>query len=148
MPKMRPIFDRYWSLAAALTLPIIELVAESVLRIWGYYEITRAILSVVCVALLVHSWLMQRRYAQSRWRLAFWTLFLCFVVLGPVWLGLNVLRAHFYPRNWATDEALWGNICELQYRIEQLAKVLGIAVALWAIIDFVRRLVMRIMRKH
>jgi len=53
------------------------------------------------------------------------------------------MRVHSYPLNWVTDEALWSNICNLQYRIEQLAEVLGIAVALWAIVDSIRWLTKR-----
>jgi hypothetical protein len=90
---------------------------------------------------------MQRKYAENKWRLAFFTLLLTLVVLGPVWLGLNVMRAHFYPMNWITDQALYGNICDLQDRVTQLAEVLGIAVALWAIVDLVRWLTKRISAK-
>ena len=155
MPKAHPIIARYWSLAAALVLPVIEIVAESTVRLREYDEVTRAVLSVVCLALLVHSWFMQRRYAQSRWRLAFWTLFLSLVALGPLWLGLNVVR--FYSYDVAVDyqrnSALWYHnlywyVVEWQGRIVLLAKVLVIVVVLWAIVDFVRWLVKRIMRKH
>jgi len=107
------------------------------------YEVARAVLSVACIALLVHSWFMQRRYAQRKWRLVFWTLFLSLVALGPLWLGLNVIRAYSYPENWKTDIALYENICYLQDIVEQLAKVLGIAVFLWVLVDFVRWLVKR-----
>jgi hypothetical protein len=70
---------------------------------------------------------------------------LCVLVLGPVWLGLNVLRAHYYPLYWDDQEvAVWSNICDLQDRVKQLAEVLGIAVALWALVDLARWLAKRI----
>jgi len=143
MSNDHPFCLRYWSLAAALLLPIIEFSCEGVIRLFMDYEVARAVLSVACIALLVHSWFMQRRYAQRKWRLVFWTLFLSLVALGPLWLGLNVIRAYSYPENWKTDIALYENICYLQDIVEQLAKVLGIAVFLWVLVDFVRWLVKR-----
>jgi hypothetical protein len=135
---------RYWSLAAVVILPVVEFFTELVTRgFWGSYEIVRAALSIVCIALLVHSWSMQRRYAQDRWRLAFLTLVLCLIALGPVWLGLNVVRYYAHPMNWNNWE-LWQKTCILQYRVEQLAEVLGVAVALWMIVDLVRWLAKRI----
>jgi hypothetical protein len=147
MPKTHPAFYRYWSLATALALPVVEFFAEVAMKgFWGYYEVVRVVISVVCLTLLVHSWFMQRRYTQSRWRLGFWTLLLSLVVLGPIWLGVNVLRFYAYPSNWNRWE-LWQNVCYLQYRVEQLAQVLGIAVVLWMIIDLARWLAKRSFRK-
>jgi len=57
---------------------------------------TRAITSIVCMILVVHSWLMQRRYTLSRSSLLLWTLVLLLLMLGATWLGLNVIRAHTY----------------------------------------------------
>jgi hypothetical protein len=135
---------RYWSLVAATILPLVELFTELVTRgFWGFHEIVRAALSIVLIALLVHSWFMQRRFAQSKWRFAFLTLLLSLLALGPLWLGLNVIRYYAHPMNWNNWE-LWQSICNLQYRVEQLAEVLGAAVALWVIFDLVRWLVKRI----
>jgi hypothetical protein len=145
MPKARLIFDRYWSLAAALILPVVEFPSEGIFRPFMDYEVVRAALALVCIALLVHSWFRQRKYAKSKLRLAFFTLMLTLVALGPVWLGLNVMRAHYYPLNWDDHEvAVWSNICSIQYRVEQLARVLGIAVTLWVIVDSVRWLAKRV----
>jgi hypothetical protein len=144
MSRRSKAFVRYWSLAAAILLPVTELPCEGIIRLFMDFEVARAVLCVVCLALLVHSWIMQRRYAESKWRLAFFTLLLILLALGPIWLGLNVMRAHFYPLNWVTDEALWSNICNLQYRVEQLAEMLGIAFVLWVVVDLVRWLVRRI----
>ena len=57
---------RFWSLIAAVSLPIIELFAESLAHgLGGYYEIERAALAAACLALLIHSWIMQRRFPRA-----------------------------------------------------------------------------------
>jgi hypothetical protein len=148
MLRTHLIFDRYWSLAAAIILPI---VVESIVSFEKYEEMSWAVLSAVCMALLVHSWFMNRRYTQSKWRLAFWTLFLSLVAFGPIWLGLNVIRFYSYDSQWISTlwyHNLYGCVVELQDAIILLAEVLGIAVALWVIVDLVRWLAKRVMRKH
>jgi hypothetical protein len=148
MPKTHPAIDRYWSLAAALILPVVEFFAEVGTRgFWGYYQVVRAVLSVACITLLFRAWFMQRRYSQSKWRLAFLTLLLILFTLGPIWLGLNVLRYYAHPMNWNRWES-WQNVCNLQYRVEQLAQALGIAVTLWVILDSVRWLVKRVQARE
>ncbi len=138
MSRTRLIFDRYWSLAAAIVLPVFEFFAEVAARgFGGYYEVIRAVLAVFCLTLLVHSWFMQRKYGKNRWRLGFFTLLLSLPALGCLWLELNVLRYHAHPMNWNKWE-LWQAICEWQYRVERTAQVLGIAVAFWVIGDSVR----------
>jgi len=127
-------------------LPVVEFLAEVATRgFGGYYEIARVVLSVVCIGLLVHSWFMQRRYAQSKWRLGFFTLLLSLPMLGCVWLGLNVIRSYSYDfavdynrnlGNWRQN--LYGYAVESQDMIVLFAKVLGIALALWLMVDLVR----------
>jgi hypothetical protein len=147
---MSRIFDRYWSLGAALLLPVMEIVAESTVRLGEYDEVLRALFSVVCLALLAHSWFLQRRYSQSRWRLAFWTLLLSLVVLGPIWLGLNVIRFYSYDlgADYQRNSTLWYHnlywyVVESQDIIVLLAKILGIAIVVWVAIDLVRWLAKR-----
>jgi hypothetical protein len=151
MMNLSNLLARYWSLATAILLPVIEFLTESLTRPLGDYEVARAVLSVVCIALLVHSWFMQRKYAESKWRLAFFTLLLTLVVLGPVWLGLNAMR--FYSYNHAADYERYSTVwyhnlywyaVEWQDTIVLLAKILGIAVLLWVIVDLVRWLTKRI----
>jgi hypothetical protein len=151
MAKLSKLLERYWSLATAILLPVIELLTEGLIRLFVDYEVSRAVLSVVCIALLIHSWFMQRRYANSKWRLAFFRLLLSLVALGPVWLGLNVMRSYSY--NLAADYERYSTVwyhnlywyaVEWQDRIVFLAKVMVIAVALWVIVDLVRWLTKRI----
>jgi hypothetical protein len=142
--KTYPNIDRYWSLAAVFILPVAVFFAEVATRgFWEDYEIVRAVLSATCIALLVHSWLIQRKHTKSQWRLAFWTLLLSLVALGPVWLGLNVIRYYAHPMNWNKWE-LWQAICLWQYRIELTAQVLAVVVLLWATVDLVCWLAKRV----
>jgi hypothetical protein len=151
MPKTHPIFDRYWSQAAALLLPVIEFTSEGIIRLFMDYEVARAMLSAACIALLVHSWFQQRRYAENKWRHYFWTLFISLVALGPIWLGLNVVRFYSYDVDvdYQRNSTLWYHnlywyVVELQDTIILLAEILGILVFLWMIIDLARWLTKRI----
>jgi hypothetical protein len=51
---------------------------------------------VLCVALLIHSWFMQRRFTRTPQRLVLLTLVLCLPALASIWLGLNVIRFYSY----------------------------------------------------
>jgi hypothetical protein len=139
MSMVRRFLKRYWSLAAAILLPVIKVLS-------GEF-ISNELLSVICATLLVHSWFMQRKYAKSKWRLVFLTLLLSLIMLGPIWLGMNVIRADSYPSNWKNDVDRYFYICNMQDRVVQLAEVLGIAVVLWVIVDLGRWLVKRSFKK-
>ena len=151
MPKESHVLYRYWSVVTAIILPVIVFFVEGTVRAFPDYEVVRAVISVLCIALLVHSWFMQRRFVQSRWRLAFFTLLLWLPALGALWLGLNVIRSYTYDsaadyRLYSTVwyQGLYWKVVELQNTIVLLAKVLGIAAALWTIVDLARWLARRI----
>lgn len=141
MLKARAIFDRYWSLGTALVLPMMEILAERVTRgLAGNYEVARAILSVACIALLIHSWFKQRMKAKGGWQLGFFTLLLSLLALGSIRIGLNVIRADSYDlaADYQAHANLWyhnlyWNVVDMQGAIVLLAKVLGAAVVLWAV---------------
>ena len=133
---MRNAVIRYWSLAAAIFLPMIDIVAESALTLGEYDEVLRALVSVLCLTLLVHSWLMQRRFAQSVWRRAFWTVLLSLIALGPFWLGLNVIRYYSYAGE--EQYTLYEAVVYLQDAVVLLAKAVCLVVLLWGIVDFAR----------
>ena len=82
-------WQRYWSLATTLGLPLMVFFFLD-------RDETRAIMSIACMILLIHSWFMQRRYTQNRSHLLFWTVVLFLPMLGATWLGLNVIRADTY----------------------------------------------------
>jgi hypothetical protein len=150
MSKVRQIFGRYWSLAAALLLPVVEIVAESTVGLGAYDEVSRAVLSVICIALLVHSWFIQRRYVRSKWRIAFFTLLLSLFVLGPIWLGLNVVRFYAYPEHCECSfpiinaDKVYSVVSAFMDVIMRSAKVLCTVVVSWVIVDLVRWLAKRV----
>jgi len=153
--RLSMLVSRYWSLALAITLPLLDLFCEQLTRSFGGYdEVVRIFLSAICVALLVHSWFMQRKYARSRWRLAFLTLLLSLLFIGPLWLGLNVIRGESYDlaADYERNVHLWYHnlywyVVELQDLLVQLAIVLGAALALWLIVDLARWLFAYMKRK-
>lgn len=81
---------RGWSLIGALFifwLPLAGVLPSEPLR---------AVASVVCLALVIQSWLTQRKYAMSRERFVLVTIALSLPALASLWLGLNVLRFYSY----------------------------------------------------
>jgi len=141
---VRPILDRYWSLAAAISLPVVEFFTEGFTFHFVDYEILRAILSVVCILLLGHSWFKQLKYSRGKRRLAFFTIFLSLVALGPVWVGLNVIRFYAYPEHCECSfpifnaERVYSVVSILMDAVELFAKVICVVVALWAVVDIAR----------
>jgi hypothetical protein len=130
---------RFWSLALALLVPVVEIFAEG-----GHidYEVERAVVAFLGISLLVHSWFMQRRDVKSIWSLAFWTLLLTLFALGFLWLGLNSIRGSTYPNDpHASNLAYWFAV-EWQDRIIFLARVLAAALGVWIVVDLTRRTVL------
>ncbi len=137
-------FSRYWSLVVAILFPLFAIATESAARLGEYDVVLQAILSVICLALFVHSWFMQRRYTQNKWRLSFFTLLLIFFALVPLWLGLNVIRNYSYNAGVEQMYSLYSDVVILQDAIVWLAKTLCVVVSLWMIVDSGRWLVKRI----
>jgi|GEM_PF-4660506 hypothetical protein len=79
-----------WSLIVVFA--IFGLVASGMLP----SEPGRAVASALCMALMIQSWVMQRRYAKNRERLVLLTLALTLPALASLWLGMNVLRFYSY----------------------------------------------------
>lgn len=139
MQIVRNLLNRFWSFALVFVLPAAELFAE---RFSWYpdFVIMRAILSAVCIALLVHSWFMQRKNAESGWRLTFWTLLLLFFVLEFLWLALNSVRGPNYPADFAADNRAYWFAVEWQDRIVFSAEVVAGLAGLWVVIEIISRL--------
>jgi hypothetical protein len=133
--KYQPLV-RYWSLAISLGLPVMVYILLD-------RNVARTITSILCIILLVHSWLMQNRYAQSRLRLLLWTFVLLLPMLGAIWLGLNVIRSNTYE--FAVDyarhlgdfrQSLYWHVVETQDQIVWIAKADLLPIALLAILAF------------
>jgi hypothetical protein len=131
--RKNQIWHRFGSAIIALILPAVVLVADAafprILR-GDRYEIDRALTSVVCMGLLAHSWLRQRRYCRNAWEFGFCTAVLALPLLEALWLGLNVIRANLYPLNWTDAEAnRFYLVCEAQVWTQRVAAVTGILAA-------------------
>jgi uncharacterized protein involved in response to NO len=140
---MRELLKRFWSLTLVFVLPVLELFAEQ----FSWYpdsEITRAILSAVCIALLVQSWFMQRKNAKSAGRLTLWTLLLLFLVLEFLWLALNSSRGPNYPVDFTAENRAYWFAVEWQDRIGVLQKIVAAIVAVWIAADLIRWLARRL----
>jgi hypothetical protein len=145
MNAQRNFGIRFWSLALAFLIPIIEI---SIDFHNGGYEVRRAMVAIAGIVLLTHSWIMQRKNVGSRWRLAFWTMLLTLFALGFLWLGLNSIRGSTYPDDPnAANLAYWFAV-EWQDRIIVLAKIAAAAVGIWIAIDLILRFTHREMNER
>jgi hypothetical protein len=120
-------FTRGWSLI--VVIGIFGLVISGVLR----SEPGRAVASVVCLALVMHSWFTQRRHVKSRKRLVLVALALSLPALASVWIGLNVLR--FYSYDPVSDISVYSTVVRLQEIIEGVAYAIGLVVFFWTIVE-------------
>jgi hypothetical protein len=93
-------------------------------------EPLRAIASLSALALLVHSWFLQRRYTKSKSTLAFFALVLSVPAMGALWLALNVVRFYSYPAESASR--FYETVVRLQDIILDCAQTIGIVVFFWA----------------
>lgn len=121
------VLARSWSLIAVVA--IFGLVASGILG----SEPGRAVASVLCMALLVQSWVMQRRCARTREGLVLLTLALSLPAFASLWLGLNVLRFYFYAPESRTQ--LYPGVVRLQQMIQSVAYVIGLVVVFWTIVE-------------
>lgn len=93
----------------------------------------RAVASVLCMALLMQSWVTQRRYAKSRERLVLLTLALGIPALASLWLGLNVLRFYSYAPE--SRAHLYSAVVRLQEIIQSVAYAIGLVVTFWTVVE-------------
>jgi hypothetical protein len=122
-----PMLVRSWSLIAVVA--IFGLVVSGILL----SEPGRALASVFCMALVVQSWAVQRRYARTRERLVLFTLALGLPALASLWLGLNVLRFYSYAPE--SRAQLYSTVVRLQELIQNVAYAIGLVVFFWTIVE-------------
>jgi len=127
MWRSSTVFARSWSLVAVFA--IFGLVVSGVL----VSEPARAVSSVLCIALLIQSWIMQRRYARTHERLAFLSVALCLPALASIWLGLNVLR--FYSYTGGAPTLTYSTVVRLQGIILGVAYAAALVVGFWGIVE-------------
>src|SRR5882762_5684255 len=124
MPTTPVAVTRSWSMGVVFV--ILGLIFLGVLP----SEPGRAVASILCLALLVHSWLAQRRHVQTR-QLLFLTLLLSLPALASLWLGLNVIRFYSYAPE-SSAPVYWAMV-RSQNVIEWCARALVVAVTLWTV---------------
>jgi len=101
-----------------------------------------AVASVLCMALLMQSWVTQRRYAKRRERLVLLTLALGLPALASLWLGLNVLRFYSYAPE--SRAHLYSAVVRLQEIIQSVAYAIGLVVIFWTVVELSCSLASRI----
>jgi peptidoglycan/LPS O-acetylase OafA/YrhL len=130
---------RYWSLLAALILPVLVFFLFD-------SESTRALVSVICIVLLAHAWRMQIRGSHSIWQSMLWTSIVLLPTLGAIWLGLNVIRGETYE--YAADyqrhlgdfrQNLYWYVVETQDWIVWIARIAIVLGLLFAVVNFFTR---------
>ena len=121
------LLTRTWSLLAVCA--IFGLVASGIL----VSEPGRAVASILCILLLIESWVVQRKYARSRERLVLLSLVLSLPALAALWLGLNVLR--FYSYDPESLAQLYSAVVRTQEVVQNLALAVGLVVIFWTIVD-------------
>jgi hypothetical protein len=122
-----PVLARSWSVIAVAA--VFGLVVSGSL----VSEPGRAVASVLCVALVIQSWVMQRRFARTRERLFLFTLALSLPALASLWLGLNVLRFYSYAPE--SGAQLYSTVVRLQEVIQSVAYAIGLVVFFWTIVE-------------
>ena len=113
------VLTRSWSVA--LVLAIFGLIVSGVLL----SEPARAVASLLCIALLIQSWITQRRYARTHERLAFLTVALSLPALASIWLGLNVLR--FYSNSADSPTQIYSTVVHLQGIVLEMCICCGLS---------------------
>jgi len=122
-----PVLARSWSLIVVFA--IFGLVVSGIFS----SEPGRAVASALCMALVIQSWVMQRRYAKNRERLVLLTLALTLPALASLWLGLNVLRFYAYAPE--SRGRLYSAVVRLQDLIQSVAYAIGLVVVFWTIVE-------------
>jgi hypothetical protein len=109
------IVKRYWSLLVALFIPLVQSYADRIPDPIEHQDPSNAVMALcfiygagvaICLCLLLHSWMMQRRCARNKWRLVFWTHALLLPALVTIGLGFHRLQTYTYEL--AVDFQHWG----------------------------------------
>jgi hypothetical protein len=106
MRVVRQLLSRYWSLFAASFIMALAIFARGIeiepvefqnpaRVVWLMCSII-ATATVLCRGLTIHSWLMQRRFAQNKWRLVFWKHVILFPAITTIVLGLGRIQVSTY----------------------------------------------------
>ena len=130
--------NRFWSVGA-VALILFLLVAGSLLPIpipisrGLNSEPIRAMVSILCITLLVHAWFRQRAYTRTWHELVLVTLLLSLPALAFTWLGLNVIRSYSYDGE--QGFGLYWVVVQLQDIIIWCGEIIGVIAVLWSLAE-------------
>lgn len=115
MNTVNRLLKRYWSLVVACLIPFLDSQIDRVLDPIENQDPSKLVLALIflyclgaliCLGLLIHAWMAQRRLAKNKWTVVFWT----HVLLLPALItaGLGVHRIQTYTYELAVDYQRWG----------------------------------------
>jgi len=137
MPTSGSFIERFWSIAAAIVIFGLLALSDDLLRsanAISFSEAVRAIGSVCCIFLLVHSWLKQRTSTTTWHGLVYCTLVLLLPTLGAIWLGLNVVRFYSYAPDSVPN--MYSIVMMVQDVIVWCSAFVGIIAVGWSVFGF------------
>lgn len=143
---MRTFFKRSWSAAIAVALLALAVVGINRVGIHSQTgnEVGHAFISITCLALLIHSWSIQRMHVRSLPRLVLLTLALCLPALASLWLGLNVIGYYSYESAVEHNGQLHGVVIYTQDIIFLCFAGLALVVTVWTLFELAHWLAARI----
>jgi hypothetical protein len=115
MSTARRLLMRYWSLVIACFVPVLDARLDRIPDPIENTDPSKLVLTLlflygcgtlICLSLLVHSWIRQRRFAKNIWTVIFWTHALILPALITIGLGLQRIQTYTYPL--AVDYQRWG----------------------------------------
>ena len=146
MQLIRRFAERYWSFLVALSVPFLVAHSNRIAEEPSYYReparvfwivcIIYATVTVLCLGLLVHSWLIQRRCARNGFRLVFWTHLLLLPWLSTIVLALGkIMRStRDLPKARGPFELIFFTVAEVRDYLKVLFLVNILMAVLWAIV--------------
>jgi hypothetical protein len=159
MRLLKLFLDRYWSLLLALLVPFLAPYADHVpdVELFNTQEdASNAVLTLcfiygaaaaMCLGLLVHSWVMQRRSTRNKWWLVFWTHALLFPALAATVMGLHRIQTFTYELS--ADFQRWGGgrwYQDMHFYAEDGAEKLAwiaaldcVLIILWAVVACLKK---------
>ena len=99
-----------------------------------YSQPGRALVSILCVILLAHSWFVQRTHSKPRPQLIFLTLALSLPALAAIFLGLNVILYYTYNSAAEGDPRLHEAVGNVQTVVGLCAVAVAVILFFWMLL--------------
>jgi hypothetical protein len=134
MNTAQRLLNRYWSLVVAFLVPLLDAHFDRIPDPIENSDPSNLVLTLlflygfgtlICLSLLVHSWIMQRRFAKNIWNVIFWTHVL--ILPASITVGFGLQRVQTYTYELAIDYQRWGGgrwYQNLHFDVDSLAEKL------------------------